>query len=215
MDFIALDKGNLDAITAAWAKAPEILLEEIDAAMAEIAPMLQRAVQELTPTSSPAGASGGGGEGLKGTIYGTHEVVGDQVIGMVASPLSYAEPVELGSKPHMPPIQPLIDWVKVKFGLSDTPIPLSSWDKGESEKWPTSNPKDSTPATAWRKVKGGGIERQSEASKRAWAIAWSIYHHGTPGHGMFHRGLAYNEAAIQAKLNEALTRVAARIGVMV
>ncbi len=35
------------------------------------------------------------------------------------SPLIYAVPVELGTKPHMPPLQPLMDWVKLKLGIRD------------------------------------------------------------------------------------------------
>ena len=27
-------------------------------------------------------------------------------------------PVELGTKPHFPPIEPLIDWVKARLGIS-------------------------------------------------------------------------------------------------
>jgi len=40
------------------------------------------------------------------------------VIGVVGSPMNYAIAVELGTKPHFPPIEPLIDWVKAKLGIT-------------------------------------------------------------------------------------------------
>jgi len=77
--------------------------------------VLEREIKELTPV----GASGGGAAGLKGNII-SQEQAGDQdVIGMVSASISYAVPVELGTRPHFPPIQPLIDWVVAKLHIAD------------------------------------------------------------------------------------------------
>ncbi len=115
MEFISIDRGNLDAITAAWAQSPQIVMQELFVAVTEADALLERAAKERTPS----GASGGGAGGLKGSIYSDETLAADNVLGVVASPLSYAEPVELGTRPHFPPIQPLIDWVRVKLGIGD------------------------------------------------------------------------------------------------
>jgi hypothetical protein len=62
-----------------------------------------------------------GDAGLRGSIFG--EVREDDpltLLGVVSSPLPYAEAVELGTKPHTPPIAPLILWAERVLGLSDT-----------------------------------------------------------------------------------------------
>lgn len=41
----------------------------------------------------------------------------DAVFGKMSSPLTYALPVEMGTKPHFPPMEPLINWVESKLGL--------------------------------------------------------------------------------------------------
>jgi hypothetical protein len=33
------------------------------------------------------------------------------VIGVVGSPLAYALPVEIGTRPHFPPVAAILDWV--------------------------------------------------------------------------------------------------------
>jgi len=49
------------------------------------------------------------------------EVTGEGVslVGRVFDPVSYALPVELGSRPHWPPIAPIALWVRRKLGISD------------------------------------------------------------------------------------------------
>jgi hypothetical protein len=42
-----------------------------------------------------------------------------EVLGRLFNLLGYALPVETGSRPHWPPIAPLILWAKRKFSLSD------------------------------------------------------------------------------------------------
>ncbi|MFP3386732.1 hypothetical protein, partial [Tritonibacter sp. SIMBA_163] len=43
--------------------------------------------------------------------------VDDGVIGIVGTAALHAVPVEMGSKPHFPPIQPLEDWAHHKLDL--------------------------------------------------------------------------------------------------
>lgn len=103
-------KGNIP-LQAAFRKAPKIAQEEMTRATWESELLFQREAQEETP----AGIGAGGG--LRGSISAREPIVlADTVLGMVGSPLNYAVPVEIGSKPHMPPVQPLIDWAEHKLG---------------------------------------------------------------------------------------------------
>ncbi len=43
-------------------------------------------------------------------------VTADTILGQVSTPISYARPVETGTKPHTPPIEPLKLWAKRKLG---------------------------------------------------------------------------------------------------
>lgn len=104
---------ELPGVAAALAAAPEIAMEELTAWVWEGSLLLQREAVENTPRGIGAGG------GLAGSIIaGEPEVLADQVIGMVGSPLNYAVPVELGTKPHFPPLKPLQDWARHKLGLS-------------------------------------------------------------------------------------------------
>ena len=68
----------------------------------------------------PKGAGGlSGGAGLVGSVFTDEQLLSDNVIGMVGSPLPYAEYVELGTKPHFPPIAPIEDWVQAKLNITD------------------------------------------------------------------------------------------------
>jgi hypothetical protein len=181
METRSISIDGLVELQSAWAMAPEICVEELRAATVEADALLEREIKELTPT----GASGGSG-GLKASIFSEDSIEGEDVLGVVATASLYAIPVELGTRPHFPPIQPLIEWVEAKFGLSSAPL------------------------DTFRKTKGG-IERESEASKVAYAIAWAISRRGTPAVGMFHRGFAYNEDAVIQIYERAADRIVARL----
>jgi len=100
-------------LDAAWQKAPDIVREELTAAMWQAEMLLERETKELTPVG--IGAAGG----LRGSIHAQEpEVLADSVIGITGTSLSYAQAVELGSRPHWAPIQPLIDWVQHRLGIS-------------------------------------------------------------------------------------------------
>ncbi len=109
MNAIAIDIQGLAELKAAWAQAPEIARSELATAMAEADALLEREVKEATPTAQGL---------LRGSIFGVEDVSDTQVIGVVGTPMKYAIPVELGAKPHFPPIEPLIDWVRVKLGIT-------------------------------------------------------------------------------------------------
>ncbi len=107
---------NTDAIAPFaefWRQAPDIMREEMLIAVVESDSLLLREVQERTPVGV------GGGGGLRGSIFASEEVLADNVIGVVSTSMPYAVPVELGTKPHFPPVEALRDWVEAVLGVSE------------------------------------------------------------------------------------------------
>lgn len=92
----------------ALAAAPEIVIEEQQRAITEASMLLEREVKERSPTS---------GAGTLRDSIGAMPITisGALVSGGIGTSLSYAVPVELGSKPHWAPIEPLVDWVERKL----------------------------------------------------------------------------------------------------
>jgi len=94
------------------ARAPAKFQKTIHAFLWEADLLLEREVKERTPVGIGAGG------GLRGSIAGQEpRSLGDSVIGVVSSSMLHAVPVELGTKPHMPPVQPLVEWAAHKFNL--------------------------------------------------------------------------------------------------
>lgn len=101
-------------------KFPERFGAEVTAAMNEIADRLTTKVKKKAEKHRGAG----GASGLWGNIHpiapyydGTGYVAG------TGSSLPYAEPVELGTRPHFPPVQSLEEWVKAKISQDPKEIP--------------------------------------------------------------------------------------------
>lgn len=107
-----IDYSELKGIEDAYRRAPKIVSEELLAAVTEADLLIFRELSERVPVGA------GGAAGLKGSLFHQEEVNGAIASGLVSTPLSYAVPVELGTKPHFPPIEPLIDWVKARLGIS-------------------------------------------------------------------------------------------------
>lgn len=99
-------------LAALWQQAPELVQQEMVAAAEESSMLLQREVVERTPQGASAGS------GLSGSILAQPVTFfeGD-VVSLVGTSLNYAMPVELGTKPHFPPLQPLTEWAQVVLGL--------------------------------------------------------------------------------------------------
>lgn len=108
---------SIRALRDLWAQAPDVAREEMLRTISEADDLLKREVTELTPVGV------GGGGGLKGSIFSSEQVLSDNVIGIVGTSQPYAVPVELGTKPHFPPVAPLIDWVQAKLGVSAEEAP--------------------------------------------------------------------------------------------
>jgi hypothetical protein len=109
---IAVDVAQGARIQNALLHAPEIAFPHVQAAMLASQLLAEREIKELTPVGV------GGGGGLKGSIsHREPEILADNVIGLVGTPLAYAAPVEFGSRPHMPPLGPILEWVQAKMGV--------------------------------------------------------------------------------------------------
>lgn len=109
---IHLDTREAAFLAEAWRQAPEIVTAELLAAIWESELLIERETKERTPVGVGAGG------GLRGSIAAREpKVLADAVIGEVGTALAHAIPVEIGTRPHFPPIQPLADWAVVKLGV--------------------------------------------------------------------------------------------------
>ncbi|MBN8885908.1 MAG: hypothetical protein J0I77_09330 [Rudaea sp.] len=110
---INLDAGDFAQLADFWERAPDITRTRLMQAMTAVdADQVAHLKQNL-----PRGAAGAAG--LAGSVTSEEQALDDAVIGITYSQVDYAVYVELGTKPHFAPIQPLIDWVKGKMGLLD------------------------------------------------------------------------------------------------
>jgi hypothetical protein len=113
---VTIDVQSAMAISRAWLRAPAMVMEELETAMGASVVYLQGQVADRSKVR-PDGLNGAA-SGLLASSF-VHDVTSfaDAVFGRVSSPLTYALPVELGTRPHFPPMAPLINWVEQKLGL--------------------------------------------------------------------------------------------------
>ena len=110
---VRADLGDAAELARAFARSPEMVTEELTVGTREASLLLEREIRDHTPVGV------GGGGGLRGSWSAREpRVLADNVIGEVGTPSPYALAVELGTKPHFPPVQPLADWAQYKLGLS-------------------------------------------------------------------------------------------------
>ena len=103
------DFSQMQRLEKALAGAPDAVREELVAAMTEADMLYLRELQDEWPHAS--GIS-------RGSMHAEETVNGLHVEGFVGSPEPYVEPVDLGTRPHFPPIEALTDWVKLRFQVS-------------------------------------------------------------------------------------------------
>lgn len=106
---VTINAEAAEVIARAWQSHPELVIDEIARSMGTVLPVLVAQVVARTPTS---------GEGnLRKAFASSTQVFKDAVFGTISNPLTYAMPVEMGTRPHFPPLEPLINWVEAKLGL--------------------------------------------------------------------------------------------------
>lgn len=98
-------------LTKAFKSAPEIVEKVGVRALTKATALLEREVKERTPF----GVSGLLRDSI--TAQQPYRSSFDGLVGVVSSPLDYAVCVELGTKPHYPPLEPIKRWVLKKLGL--------------------------------------------------------------------------------------------------
>lgn len=100
---LRLDVDQAVAIQGAFHRAPAIALDEMETTIGSLMLYLQRETQENTPTDLGALRSA-----FVTDVQAFTQL--DAVFGTLSNALPYAIPVELGTKPHFPPLAPLADW---------------------------------------------------------------------------------------------------------
>lgn len=106
----SLDIQGWQELDAAFRQAPDIVRQELLAAVTEADQLLEREVKDKTPTAT--GVS-------RASIFSREQALGDGGIGVVGTSEPHVAYVELGTRPHFPPVEALEDWVRVKLGISD------------------------------------------------------------------------------------------------
>lgn len=106
----SLDIHGWTQLDAAFRQAPEIVRQELLAAVTEADQLLEREVKDKTPTATG---------GSRASIFSREQALDAGAIGVVGSAQPHIAYVELGTKPHFPPVEALEDWVRVKLGISD------------------------------------------------------------------------------------------------
>lgn len=99
----------LAALTRGFKEAPEVTRRELLAAMTEGSLLVEREVKE----NMPRGATGLTAASVTSDAFATS--VG--VIGLVGSSQPSATFLELGTRPHMPPVAALVPWVRAVLGV--------------------------------------------------------------------------------------------------
>jgi len=114
-------KYHVEGLEALTKKYPEASRQARIGRLAEALLLLEREVKEHTPY-------GAGPVHLKDTIFADPPFVrGQAVVGILGTPAVYAEPVELGSKAHFPPVDPLEFWVEKVLGLQGKEARAVAW----------------------------------------------------------------------------------------
>lgn len=111
MQAYMIDLVNLRELQAQLRGSPKIVVEELERATIEADQLIEREVKERVPR---------GAHGLLAqSVFSEEQVTENGALGVVGTPMNYAIAVELGTRPHFPPIEPLIDWVKAKLGIQE------------------------------------------------------------------------------------------------
>lgn len=97
-----------ETIGRAWASHPQLVIDELETAMLSALLYLEGQTAERTPVNLGT---------LRRSYTSSVSTFVDAVFGIMSSPVSYAMPIEMGTRPHFPPLEPLINWVEAKLGL--------------------------------------------------------------------------------------------------
>ncbi len=108
---LTISISGLDVIARGMRTAPEFTRQVLTATMTEATLLAQREWQE----NMPRGASGITAQSITSDVASTPA----GVLGIVGSSQASALFVELGTRPHMPPVAAMVPWVKAVLGIAD------------------------------------------------------------------------------------------------
>lgn len=104
-------KVNLEGVQELVQKYPAASMAARVSKVTEVLMLLERAVKQKTPF-------GAGPIHLRDTIHGKVRTSGQKVSGVLGTPLEHGLPVEEGTRPHFPPIEPIQFWVQNKLHIA-------------------------------------------------------------------------------------------------
>lgn len=112
---VSITTRGMDSIQRGFAAAPKETLRLLLAAMKQATMLVEREVKERMPR----GATGLTAASISSDAYSTPA----GVLGVVGSSQASAVFVELGTKPHMPPVAALVPWVQAVLGVNAKDAP--------------------------------------------------------------------------------------------
>ena len=115
---IYIDLTEVKELAKKYGRAPEILQRETLRTMHEVVGLTERAVV----FSTPVGATGELRGSIEGLVTETREGIEGRVA-VTGPAMAYVDPVEFGSRPHWPPVDPIRFWVLRKLGVPVDEVP--------------------------------------------------------------------------------------------
>jgi len=103
---------ELEQLADIWTKSPQMVMAELTRTLVGTSAMVQAQIVHKLPRGATSHLAQS--VGMVGPI-----VTNNSAQTLIGSSLIYAAPVELGTKPHMPPIAPLVDWVTAVLGIEE------------------------------------------------------------------------------------------------
>lgn len=141
---------------------------------------------------------------LRNSILVETRVTANEILGVVATAVPYAAPVEEGSRPHFPPLNPLILWVKRK-GLIDRRRVVS----GPTGVRDIGSIRDQARGGSRRRMNKFVVENLIEGIARR--IQWKIAKKGSKGHFMFTKAFDKMREPVESLYNAAIDKFLNRL----
>lgn len=135
--------------------------------------------------------------------------VGSPVIARVDNSAPHAGIVERGARPHMPPLEPILEWVKRhlrSFGLK-----APRWRNPKTGPWKSAGAYARHDARIRAHAEAVG-EFEDEVLKLAEAIRWKIFKYGQKGLFIVRNSLDEIREIVNDEVNKALARSLAAQG---
>lgn len=108
-EVMSIQLQGTEELKRALEQAPEVVRQEFKTFGHAMVAHIKAEVQDRTPATFGT---------LRASIHANAHSNPKSILGVVGTSLDYAVPVELGTKPHFPPVQALEDWVRQKLGLT-------------------------------------------------------------------------------------------------